>query len=294
MAAAARPRVGVGVFITSPARPGSVLLGKRIGSAGSGSYALPGGHLEFGESWAECAEREVKEETGLAVRKMRVGTVINSVERETNYHYLVVFMVCEAEPGSEPINCEPAKCEGWDWYAWTPTDGLPRPLFRTLKDVLALGFDPFRDAGRLLDDRGALPPYCCVLLHEASSGALLLEERPSSARHAAGQLTCFGGNREEGEGALECIKRECDEELGWVPSSLRRAVDLYVDGELIAWFYEAAAPSSDVELRYEEQRRGVWCYPGDREMEARLSPWHACVISAWRRGESRADFVTPQ
>src|SRR5258707_8500479 len=54
----ATPQVGVGVVVV---RDGKVLLGLRRGSHGSGAWALPGGHLEWGESVESCARREVTE-----------------------------------------------------------------------------------------------------------------------------------------------------------------------------------------------------------------------------------------
>lgn len=57
------PRVGVGVFVIN--EKGHILLGKRTGSHGAGTLALPGGHLELHESFFDCAAREVYEETGL-------------------------------------------------------------------------------------------------------------------------------------------------------------------------------------------------------------------------------------
>lgn len=153
-----------------------------------------------------------------------------------------------------------------------------------------------------------MPPYCCAILREPG-GALLLEARPPDAAVAAGELTCFGGKREAGEDPADCVARECREELAFTLQSPSRAVDLYVDGELIAWFYEAGAPPREAARAKEAGRRAVWldgaslrsavegAAASPRRVSvdgAMLSPWHECVLRAHAAGLSRADFVSPR
>jgi len=64
--------------------------------------------------------------------------------------------------------------------------------------------------------------------------------------------------------------------------------ELYVNGKLVAWFYEAVGPLPRQQLFFASGRQGIWVQSSD----ARLSAWHACVIAACKQGLSRADFDT--
>lgn len=142
-AAYTRPKVGVGVFLLNSRHPGKILLGKRKGSDGSGTYALPGGHLEFGEDYATCAAREVLEETNLTMKNCWFGTVDNSVDVSVNYHYVTIFMVGEVTDPEECKNLEPDKCEGWSWVDWHDHQHFPGPLFTGLRNVRTSNYSPF-------------------------------------------------------------------------------------------------------------------------------------------------------
>eukprot|EP00747_Dinoflagellata_sp_TGD_P208566 gnl/TRDRNA2_/TRDRNA2_82034_c0_seq1.p1 gnl/TRDRNA2_/TRDRNA2_82034_c0~~gnl/TRDRNA2_/TRDRNA2_82034_c0_seq1.p1 ORF type:complete len:166 (+),score=32.43 gnl/TRDRNA2_/TRDRNA2_82034_c0_seq1:69-566(+) len=133
--------VGVGCFVVSAAHPGCIILGRRISSDGSGTYALPGGHLEFGESFADCSRREVLEETGCKCDSVMLSTIDNAIDVDKGYHYVVIFTLCETR--DEPQNLEEDKCSGWEWVPWD-TDAFPMPLFTALDNVRRKGFSPFQ------------------------------------------------------------------------------------------------------------------------------------------------------
>jgi 8-oxo-dGTP diphosphatase len=116
-------RVGVGVFVveSSQGAPESprFLIGKRRNAHGAGTYALPGGHLEFGETPEECAARELREETGLDVSNIRFLTATNDYMPADGKHYITLFMVCVRRHDSDlPRVLEPHKCAGWEWASW--------------------------------------------------------------------------------------------------------------------------------------------------------------------------------
>lgn len=130
-----RPKVGVGVCII---KNGKVLLGQRFGAHGEGSWSFPGGHLEFGESWEDCAKREVYEETGLKISDPKFITCTNDVFVSENKHYVTVYMKAVLEKG-EPKVLEPDRMVKWEWFDW---DNLPEPHFLPLDHLLETGFRP--------------------------------------------------------------------------------------------------------------------------------------------------------
>ncbi len=116
-----KPKVGVGVMVF---KDGKVLLGKRKGSHGEGEYSFPGGHLEYMESFEECAQRETLEEVGIHITNITFQFLSN-VTVYAPKHYVHVGVTAEWESG-DLVVMEPEKCESWDWY---DVDNLPSPLF---------------------------------------------------------------------------------------------------------------------------------------------------------------------
>jgi 8-oxo-dGTP diphosphatase len=112
-----RPKVGVGVMIL---KEGKVLMTKRKGSHGAGEYSFPGGHLEYMETFEDCAVRETQEEAGIEIKNVRFLYTAN-VRKYAPKHYVHIGMVADWASG-DPQTMEPDKAEAWEWYS---LDDLP-------------------------------------------------------------------------------------------------------------------------------------------------------------------------
>lgn len=134
------PRVGVGVLIF---KDGKILMGRRRGSHGDGEYSLPGGHLEYMESFADCARRETREEAGIEITSIRFLSLAN-LDWYAPKHYVDIGVIADWASG-EPRDIENEKIG--DWY-WCSLDELPTPLFAPAK----LKIDAYRD-GKFYVDR---------------------------------------------------------------------------------------------------------------------------------------------
>lgn len=131
MATTSYPRVGIGILVFDEQQ--RLLLGKRKGSHGHGSWCNPGGHLEFGETIMQGATREVLEETGLVIVNPTFVGITNDIFVAENKHYVSIFLKALCPAGQVPQLCEPEKTVLWQWFA---IDNLPSPLFVSLKNLL--------------------------------------------------------------------------------------------------------------------------------------------------------------
>jgi ADP-ribose pyrophosphatase YjhB (NUDIX family) len=117
-------------------RDGAVLLVRRRRAPARGLWGFPGGHVEWGETTAEAAIRELREETGVAaVARRELGTldVIGRENGAVAHHYVLVAHLCDWR-GGEPVAGDDA-----DRAEWVPL-GRVGTLRTTARVELVLGW----------------------------------------------------------------------------------------------------------------------------------------------------------
>lgn len=135
-----KPKVGIGIMVM---KNGKVLLGKRIYSHGAGEWQFPGGHLEYLESFEDCAIRETKEEVGLEITNIRFLFLAN-VKKYEPKHYVHIGLIADYKSG-EPRALEREKSDNWNWYK---LDNLPTPMF----EMCRLSFEAYKTGKDYFDN----------------------------------------------------------------------------------------------------------------------------------------------
>jgi len=88
-----------------------------------GSYALPGGFLDYGETLEECVIREVQEETGLKARIVELVGVYSAPDRDPRGHFVTAVYHLEPTGGSLRAGDDASDAE------WVHLDRLPKFAF---------------------------------------------------------------------------------------------------------------------------------------------------------------------
>lgn len=92
--------LGVGALIFNRDR---ILLVERGKEPLNGYWSIPGGVLETGETLEQGVVREVREETGLEVKPVKVLEIFERIIRDASgaaeYHYVLIDYICRITGG---------------------------------------------------------------------------------------------------------------------------------------------------------------------------------------------------
>jgi 8-oxo-dGTP diphosphatase len=147
-----RPILGVGALIF---KRDKILLVERGKEPMKGHWSLPGGALETGETLEQGIIREVREETGLEVKPLKVLEIFERIIPDAHgapeYHYVLIDYICRITGGSLRAADDASRA------AWVPRHKLSTYQITTgTLPVIEKGFRERRQARRpvpLPDDR---------------------------------------------------------------------------------------------------------------------------------------------
>lgn len=119
---------GVGILVL---KDKEFLLGKRNADpekassalSGEGTWTMPGGKIDFGETFLVAAKREVQEETGLVANSLKLISLMDDMTDKA--HFVTIGLLCDNFTG-EVKTMEPEEITEWRWFA---LDNPPAPMF---------------------------------------------------------------------------------------------------------------------------------------------------------------------
>jgi len=132
-----KPKIGVG-FGVMLLKNRKILLGKRHEDPDkadsvfkySNVWTMPGGKLDYGESFEEGAKREVMEETGIKLNNTKIICV--NEDKNEHAHFITIGLLSTDFEG-EPQVLEPDEITEWKWFK---SNELPENIYPPSQKVL--------------------------------------------------------------------------------------------------------------------------------------------------------------
>lgn len=104
-------------------KDGKIALIRRKNEPFKGSYALPGGFVDYGERLEDCVVREVLEETGLKTRVVSLVGVYSAPGRDPRGHFVTAVYELQHIGGTMKAGDDASSA------AWVPADEVPHMAF---------------------------------------------------------------------------------------------------------------------------------------------------------------------
>ena len=116
--------LGCGAVVHGP--QGKMLLMQRgpRSKNEAGTWTIPGGAVEYGETMAAAVVREIREELGVEVRVLRQYGCADHIMPKEGQHWVSTIFECEIVDG-EPKIMEPGKCAALGWFGREEIGQLP-------------------------------------------------------------------------------------------------------------------------------------------------------------------------
>jgi 8-oxo-dGTP diphosphatase len=129
-----RPIIGIGIVVI---KGDQVLLCQRGKPPGVGTWTLPGGAQEVGETCESAARRELREECGLEVGTLHFCAHVDTIRRDPDgrvrYHYTILDFAARWHAG------EPVAGSDVTTAVWAPLNALePFGLWSEAHRIIAI------------------------------------------------------------------------------------------------------------------------------------------------------------
>jgi 8-oxo-dGTP diphosphatase len=117
---------------------GTILLVQRDREPASGTWSLPGGRVELGESLNEALEREVREETGLEIEIDGLAGIAERILPDDSgaieHHFVICDFYARAKGGTDAQAADDARDSRWFPVGELTTLDLAPGLLEFLRD----------------------------------------------------------------------------------------------------------------------------------------------------------------